>query len=191
MDLKLQFDGIQDFDFLEKDYGFKCTKTEPWLIKHVSDVVFVDILFDGYRSYELGCELGRNDDFEGSLERPFDLGEIVKYKEPEKDIPTGFQVTNKESLKRCCGLLADQLKVYAHEFLTGSMDAFTLLTDFRNRECEEYAVKRDLGFMRSQLDAAWQNRDYKKVIKLLFPFKEKLKQSELKKLEYALKKGRR
>ena len=188
MDLGLQAIAIKEFDFLKADYGFKCVKAGPWLVKYESNVVFINIHFDGNRSYELGCELGRNDGFRGSLEVPFDLGEIIRCREnSEKTIQTSFQVTSSESLQKFCKLLAAHLKHYALEFLIGSSSAFKQVADFRDRECEDYVLERDLGLMRSQLGAAWQNRDYKKVVELLSPFKGKLEHSELKKLDYALK----
>lgn len=188
MDFGLQAIAIKEFDFLRADYGFKCVKAGPWLVKYESNAVFIKIHFDGNRSYELGCELGRNDGFRGSLEVPFDLGEIIRCKgNSEKDTQTAFQVTSSESLQKFCKLLAAHLKHYAHEFLIGSGDAVKQVAEFRDRECEDYALERDLELMRSQLGAAWQNRDYKNIVELLSPFKEKLEQSELKKLEYALK----
>ena len=42
-----------------------------------TDTVFVNIYFDGNRSYEFGCEMGRKDDLRGSLKVPFDIGEII------------------------------------------------------------------------------------------------------------------
>ena len=159
------------------------------MVRYESDAVFIDICFDGYMSYELSCDIGRNDGFRGSLAEPFDLGEIIRSKGySEKDIKTAFQVTRSESLEKFCKLLAAHLKNYAHEFLIGSSDAFKQVADFRDKECDDYALESDLEFMRNDLGTAWQNRDYNKIIELLTPFMDYLTPSELKKLEYALNK---
>jgi len=191
VDLRLQTIATKEFDFLNTEFGFRCVKAGSWLVRYESESVFVNIHFDGNRSYEFGCELGRNDDFRGSLKVPFDIGEIIRSKGySEKDIPSSFQVTSSESLIKFAKELANCLKHNAHEFLVGSIDAFNKVADFRDKECEEYALETDLKFMRSQLDIAWQNKHYNKVIELLTPLKENLKLSELKKLQYSLRKVR-
>jgi hypothetical protein len=189
MDLGLQTIANKEFDFLKSKYGFKCVKTGPWLVKYESDRVFINIHFDGNRSYEFGCELGRNDDLRGSLKVPFDIGEIIRSKgNSEKDIRSYFQVTSSENLKKFAKELANLLKHYAHELLIGCSDAFIQVAEFRDKECKEYALETDLKFMRSQLEIAWKNKNYKKVIELLTPLKDNLEQSELMKLKYAYKK---
>ena len=188
MDLGLKTIATKEFNFLDSEYGFKCVKSGPWLVRYRSKLVFIDIRFDGERSYELGCEIGRNDDLRGSLIIPFNLGEIIRSKgHSEKDIKSFFQVTNSESLKKFVKELANQLKTYAHDLLAGSNESFNRVADFRGKECEEYALETELKHMRSQLDITWQKKNYKRVIELLTPLKKNLDQSELKKLNYALK----
>ena len=68
---------------------------------------------------------------------------------------------------------------------------FNRVADFREKESEEYALKRDLTYMRRLLDDAWRNKNYKKVIELLEPRKSNLKRSELKKLSFAQKKEKK
>jgi len=188
MDLRFQTIAIKEFEFLMHKYSFKCVQSDSCKIQYESDAVFVTVHFDENRSYELGCELGRMDDSEGSLECPFDLGEIIRWKElSQKDIHTAFQVTNIEDLQKFCQLLASHLQCYAHELLIGTESAFKTLADFRDKECVEYALARDLEIMRDQLEDIWQTKNYNKVIELLSPLKKHLKHSEIKKLEYALR----
>jgi hypothetical protein len=89
-------------------------------------------------------------------------------------------------LSKFAKVLANCLKQNAHEFLIGSNVAFNKIADFRDKECEEYALDTDLRLMRSQLNIAWHNKQYHQVVELLNPLKENLKKSELKKLEYAI-----
>lgn len=189
MDLGLEKIAKKEFEFLNLKHGFKCIKSGPWLVKYQSELVFINIRFDGERSYELACEIGRNDDLRGTLKVPFNLGEIIRSKgHSEEDVRTFFQVTSSDSLKKFVKELAGHLKAYAQDLFTGSDASFNSVADFRDKECKEYALETELRLMRNQLDIAWQNKDYKKVIDLLTPLKGELEQSELKKLNYALKK---
>ena len=188
MDLGMKKVATKKFAFLESEYGFKCVKAGPWLVRYQSKLIFIDIRFDGERSYELGCEIGRNDNLRGSLKVPFNFGEVVRSKGySEKDVVTFFQVTSSENLEKFVKKLADFLITYAQDLLDGSVESFNRVADFREKECEAYALETDLGYMRNQLDHAWKNKNFKKVIKLLEPLKANLKQSELKKLSFAIK----
>ena len=188
MDLGLPKIVTKEFAFLEYEYDFECVEAGSWLVRYENDTVFINIHFDGNRSYEFGCELGRKDDLRGSLKVPFDIGEIIRSKErSKKNIRSSFQVTNSGSLKKFTKELSYIVKHYAQEFLTGSNTAFHQAADFRDKECVEYALETDLKLMRSELASAWQNRDFKKVVELLVPLEGNLKQSEIKKLKYALK----
>ncbi len=100
---------------------------------------------------------------------------------------TFFQVTSSENLENFVKKLADFLITYAQDLLEGSDESFNRVADFREKECEAYELETDLGYMRNQLDHAWKNVNYKKVIELLEPLKVNLKQSELKKLSFAIK----
>jgi len=191
MDLGLQTIVAKEFGFLITKFGFQCVKAGPTLVRYESESVFVNIYFDMNRSYEFGCELGRNDDLRGSLEVPFDIGEIIRSKKySEKDTPSSYQVTSREYLKKYAKELANCLKNIANEFLVGSRDAFNKVADFRDKECEEYALETDLRLMRSQLNIVWQKKQYNLIVELLTPLKENLKQSEMKKLKYAMSKIR-
>ncbi len=73
MDLGMKKVATKKFEFLESEYGFKCVIAGPWLVRYQYKLIFIDIRFDGERSYELGCEIGRNDNLRGSLKVPFIL----------------------------------------------------------------------------------------------------------------------
>ena len=175
MDLGFEKIATKEFQFLNSKYGFKCVKSGPWIVKYQSDLVFINIRFDGERSYELGCEIGRNDDLRGTLKVPFNIGEVIRSKgHSEKNVRAFFQITNSDSLKKFVKELAGLLKAYAQDLLTGSSERFNHVADVRDKECKEYALKTELRLMRNQLDTAWQIKDYKKVIDLLTPLKEEL-----------------
>lgn len=189
MDLGLEEIVTKEFDYLKSEHGFKCVQSGTWLVKYQSELVFVNIRFDGERSYELGCEIGRIDNLKGTLKVPFDLGDVVRSKVYSREpIKSSFQVTSTDSLEKFVKELAWQIRTYAKDLLAGSDESFNHVADLRDKEHKEYALETELRYMRSQLDIAWQKKDYKKVIELLSPLKEELERSELKKLHYAIKK---
>ncbi len=186
MDLGFTDSVKEAFHFLEQEYGFRCTETSPWLVSYESADVFVRVVFDGTRSYELSCSIGRNDNFYGSRDVPHDLGEVVRSKGvASQDAHAAFQVTTSESLKKFVAVLAGLLKQHGQDLLTGDDTAFTKVSAFRDADCAEYAVQAELAQMRSLLEAAWREKDYTRVVELLSPLDEKLSGSERKKLNFA------
>ena len=64
MILSLEKAAKDAFGFLETKYRFSCVESGPWSLQYESLKVFVSVDFDGMRSYELGCSIGRLDDLE-------------------------------------------------------------------------------------------------------------------------------
>jgi len=177
------------FKFLESEHSFECVESGPWHVRYESAMVFVSIHFDGMRSYELGCSIGRLDDMEGSRRVPFDVGEIFRCEIGSGEVPqSGFQVTNNDALQRASVFLAESLRRYGGKFLEGDDESFKAVSVLRNRECDEYEVKNRIRHAREATDEAWRSGNYHKVVELLSPLQEWLEPSEVKKLEYARKK---
>jgi len=174
------------FQFLEERYGYKCTDSSSWLIKYETKDVFVCVEFDGTRSFEISCSVGRQDNFKGSSQLPFDLGEIMRSQGvAAEDAHAAFQVTTNQTLKKFLVVLATQLDKYGQDMLLGNDHAFSEVSIWRDTECMEYAQKTKMRQIRSMLQVAWGNRDYLKVIDLLDPVNDFLSDTEKKKLHYA------
>ena len=52
---------LRSFEFLVRDYGFRCSKQSPFLVRFESTAVFIEI-FHGLKDYEVGIHFGRVDD---------------------------------------------------------------------------------------------------------------------------------
>ncbi len=177
------------FRFLESEHSFECVESGPWHVRYESAIVFVSIHFDGMRSYELGCSIGRLDDMEGSRKVPFDIGEIFRCEIDSGEIPqSGFQVTSNDALQRAAVRLAESLRRYGGKFLKGNDEDFRAVSALRNRECDDYETKNQMRHAREAANKAWRSGDHYKVVELLSPLQEWLDPSEVKKLEYARKK---
>lgn len=177
------------FKFLESEYSFECVESGSWHVRYESDTVFVSIHFEGMRSYELGCSIGRLDDMNGSRKVPFDVGEIFRCEIGSGEVPqSGFQVTSNDALKRASVSLAESLWRYGGKFLKGDNEAFRKVSGLRNRECNDYEIKNRIRYARDATNEAWRSGNYYKVVELLSPIQEWLEPSEVKKLEYARKK---
>jgi hypothetical protein len=128
------------------------------------------------------------DDYAGSDQPSFDLGEVVRSAgEPRGKIPTGFQVTTRDALERSARRLAEVLVRYAHRLLLGDLSAFAVVHEQRRKECAEYALTTEINHMRRHLDKAWSSQDYPEIIRLLKPLQGDLLESERMKLDYAEK----
>ena len=189
MDLGFENIAKSAFGFLESKYRFSCVELGPWCVRYESPKVFVLVMFDGTRSYELGCSIGRMDDFEGSRQVPFELGEVMRA-EGISNENMSFQVTTSDALRTFTCRLAEQLERCAHRVLTGDDSVFKSVSDLRNRECAKYATEKRLEQTKTAAESAWQSKEYRKVVELLSPVQEWLNPSEVKKLEYARKRVR-
>lgn len=186
MDLGFEQLALEAFGFLESKYGYQCVESGPWRVTYRSSKVLVSAIFDGNRSYELGCEIGRTDNYAGSGEVPFNLGELLRC-EGEVDAQSSAQVTTAESLAKYAKHLASLLEKYGHPFLLGDDAAFGRLASLRNRECADYATGKRLQQARAKLEDAWRSKKYVQIVELLSPLQEWLEPSEVKKLQYARK----
>lgn len=176
------------FHFLEGELRFRCVESDQWHVRYESAKVFVEVQFDGMRSYELSCSVGCLDNYKDSLNMPFDLGEIIRSCGIKgENAHASFQVITPSALERCAQELATKLKEYSMDLLVAEKNAFQRVAEFRDKECAEYAMDACLRLMRERLEVAWHKKEYRVVIRLLSPLQEWLTSSEQLKLEYARK----
>lgn len=186
MDLGFETIAKSAFVFLENKYGFLCVETGPWKVAYRSPNVFVTARFDGNRSYEIGLELGRIDNYAGSLDVPYNLGELLRTEGQSNEV-TSYQVTTTEALRKYTFRLASLLREHGHSFLIGDDLAFCRVAELRNTESLNYAMENELRQTRVSLEDAWRKKEYLRIVELLSPLQEWLEPSELKKLQYAQK----
>lgn len=178
--------ALASFRFLESDYSFTCVSAEEGRVRYESESVFVEVLFDGRRSFELDIGIGQRNVLHNGRERPFNMGEVLRAKGVEKaESYTFLQASTQERLQRAIERLSELLKKYGPELLKGSPFAFKSVAGLRVREGERYALDRDLKRIRREAQEAWKSKDFAKVVALYRPVEAHLSVSEVKKLEYA------
>lgn len=180
---------LKSFHFLESGYSFHCVDANELCVRYESDKVFVVVRFDNGRSFELDVEIGQRDILYNGKERLFNMGEVLRLKGVEKKEGYSFlQASGQSSLENAIDTLSGYLEKYGNDLLKGNRLTFKSLIDLRLREGEEYAIARDLRFIRHEAEKAWKKRDYRKFVSLYDPIKPYMTGSEKKKLEYAERK---
>jgi len=179
----------QFFDPLALRYGLGCIVSTSTKVRYGNERVFMQIMFAETGSFEIGVEIGQIQNSVALPERPFDLSEILgMYESPDVAFVEFLQASEPGILPRTIKRLADLTQKYADKLLRGEATEFLLLGRFRDKECAEYAVSRDLRYARADVEKAWRDRDYFAVVKAFKPWASKLTPAERKRLEFAEKK---
>ena len=184
VDLGLQAQAERYFGFLV-ERGFICTESTPYRVRFESPEVFVELVFDGNRSYELGLLVGQLSS-ERSGVPPFSIGEILRLRHaPEAEQYSLVQVTSEEALATFVEELSLMLQTYAFDFIAGRSDSFAELGREREREVRVYALERDLRLARADAEEAWRAKDYPGVVRALSARRGTLTRSEIRRLQFA------
>jgi hypothetical protein len=179
-DLGLQTQVEKHFGFLISEKNYKCTATTSSYVRFESPTTFVAIVFDGNRSFELDLLIGKT----GSENPTFTIGEVLRLRGvSEREIFS--QVTTAEALSVGITKLAQAIRLYAEDFIIGNKKSFAELAKQRTRECENYALERNLRIARAEVEKAWHKKDYELVVKNFKPFRAALTATEVGKLEFA------
>lgn len=181
-DLGLQSQAETHFGFLVSERGYRCVDSSPDRVRFESSSTFIELGFDGNRSFELGLLVG----MVASRDVPFTIDEILRFHNaPEAASLSLVQVTTREALARWVAKLSAALRAYGSELIDGDEVRFAALARQRQKEVQDYAIERDLQAARAEAELAWQKSDYASVIRVLKPLRSALTASELKKLEIA------
>lgn len=181
-DIELQLQVEKHFDFLISEYGYRCVEESPNRVRFESSSMFVELVFDGNRSFELGLLVGKL----VSEEVPFAIDEILRLRgAPEAASFSLVQVTTRDSLARWVAKLSKALRCYGSEFIDGDEFHLAALARQRQKEVHDYALARDLKSARAEAELAWNKSDYASVVRALKPLLSSLTESELKKLQLA------
>lgn len=184
-DLTFKNCALKEFNFLVNEYGFRCIKSDTYYLRYESNIVFVELHYDGQRSFEMDFSIGLLDDLYEGRERPFYLVELIKLLAPNDDDDYRLmQASTPEKISHLLPKLANLVKIYAKEFLSGNKTRFKDLSDFRENRCNQYAMEKTLKDLRVAVQKAWEDEDYARVIELYEPVKKHITQSERKKLKY-------
>lgn len=181
----------KEFSFLVSDYRFRCVKATNYAVRFESDEIFVVVHYDAGRSYELDVEIGELNVLYGGQERPFNLGEILRLERvTQKEGRALFQANTHSALSNCIARLSSLLSAYAVELLQHNKFAFKRLSGLREKESNQYELETKLTHIRREVEIAWVNKDYARVVKLYKPVEFAISDSEKRRLAFAEKQAK-
>jgi len=185
MDFNFSEKVRNNFDFLCSQYYFSCVAEEPYCVRYESSIVYILICFDCARSYELDVSFGLLSD---EKQPSYSIIELLCYYDEKKFerlcLP---QISTPKALDRCLIEFSEQFISFGQKILAGNINEFKDLEKYRDEKSNKYAVDLKMCQVRSDLQFAWKNHNYIKIIELLDPVTEYLSESENKKLAYAKK----
>jgi hypothetical protein len=158
---------------------------EATFVRFESRRLFVNV-YHGRKSFEIGLELGQT----GSDEGPYSMWEILRLVEAEDAAAyRNFAATTAGGVAEGVARLASLFRVTVEGGILDDPGLFVRLARQRAAVSEAYAREVELAHAREALDAAWQARDYAKVVELLEPLRDDLTPSERQKLDIAKRRG--
>jgi hypothetical protein len=177
---------ISAFVFLVKDFSFSCIRCEATYVRYESSAVFINV-YHGRASFELNVEIGERA-VSDVREHSFTIGEILYMANPQvAENYHPYQATTAESVKKFVDELARLVKEYATPALQGDRLFFQRVSEIQLQRSDNLLRTWELNRMRKDVEAAWHQKDFKRVLELYEPLKAYLTPAELKKLEYARK----
>jgi hypothetical protein len=177
---------LSSFEFL-RTYGFRVVEEDVTFVRYESAAAFVNV-YHGRGSFEIGVEIGR-------LERPekYGLDYIVSWAGKQAWEAEGFgrgtmfQVSTREGVQNFVPKVAQLVKRYGDDFLSGSAAFYGELQKANDRASVAYEREQMLTRIRKEADAAWAAKEFARVAELLQPIQADLTEIEGKRLAYAEK----
>jgi hypothetical protein len=179
---------ISAFEFLVKDFSFSCVKRDATYVRYESSAAFVNI-YHGRASFELNVEIGERVVDGRVPENSFTIGDILYFVNPQiAEDYRPYQVTNTESVRKFVNELAHLVKDYATPALQGDHAFLQRVSEIQLQRSDNLVRGWELNRVRKDVEIAWRDKDFKRVIQLFEPFEKYLTPAEVKKLEFAKKK---
>lgn len=176
------------FKFLVEDFFFSLIKEDVTYVRYESKTVFVNV-YHGRASYELNVEIGERVIDDPRRENPFTIGEILQLVNPQQyQVYRPYQATTSESVKKFLYELAHLVREYARPALLGDEEFFQQVHETRHQNSNKLLLSWELNRIRRDVEIAWREKNFKRVVEIYNPVKEHLTPAEMKKLEYARKK---
>ncbi|MBX3706199.1 MAG: hypothetical protein KF911_06130 [Pseudomonadales bacterium] len=172
----------QAFSFLE-EAGFRQTNSEPGLVTYESDRSFVTVRWDA-RSGELDAFVGLIPRT-GRVQDEYSLADILGLAGLPASDCRPAQVADEGRLESFIATLASNVRTHAQPGLAGDRMYFRRLETFRAAKADAYMREMKLRQVRVEVEKAWRDRQFDKVVKLYTSVEHDLTKSEARKLEYA------
>ncbi|MDG2332927.1 MAG: hypothetical protein P8Q97_01765 [Myxococcota bacterium] len=174
------------FGFLEKDYGFTCAEDDCNRVRFDSGRVFVQVVYDATRSFEVTVEMGQPD-CEGP---PYNFAEFLRAFAVADHLElSAVQAADVVVARKFVERFAEVLQRHGTAVMRGDEEGFRKLQAQRNSDCNAYERERRLERGTSVAERAWNDGDYGGVVAALTPVEGDLSAAQRKKLELARKRS--
>lgn len=171
----------QAFFFLERA-GFRLAHTGSGHLRYESSSSIVIVEWDA-RSGELEAFLGLQSSA-GQPHATYSFTDVLGMEGvPSRNMPP--QVADEDRLQSFVDQLAADLQAYAQPALAGDRIFFRRLETFRHANAEAFTKRLRLEQVRSAVEKAWRNREFKEIVGLYESVEGDLSEAEKGKLEYA------
>lgn len=182
-------DHVQNqFKYLFDLYQYQVTKIKATIVHFESDRVGINVVYDKHRSFEVNLFFGLINAEDGSVLTSYSIGELLRFKGVNiKENYRGFMASDEKNMIFAVKELSRLLKKYGEKILSGDNDEFNQLANYRHQEAKEYKLQKKIYLVRKDATTAWKNKDFKTVVSLYESIVNYLKDSELKRLNYAKK----
>ena len=176
----------ETFAFLEREYGFSFSWTDGYCVHFNSPNVFVSVMYDATRSYELSVDIGQV----GTAGHPFELWTILRAAGRGELLEAKTAISSQASdLPQHLERLASLFKQYASNLFTGDTHLFKALGQQRDADDAAYALETILSRARQKAEKNWKQKEYGEVVKQLELLEIHLSPSEKKMLDIARKRS--
>jgi len=152
-------------------------------VRFESERAYVLVYYDA-ESFEIGLEIGP---LNGVGER-YPMSAIMRLVDPDKAGEyRDYAADTRMGVAHGVCLLAVQFRGYVEAGLLDDPKVFERLREVSESWKRQYAKDVRLTKVRNELDSAWREKNYRKVVELLEPILSDLTPSERKKLELSRK----
>lgn len=165
------------------ELGFFEIEALPTLVRYQKDSIEVDV-YHGRQSYEIGASVT-------AFGSRYEISEIIRHIAPEVEKYVRYSATTSEGVVAGLSDLGLLMKRYGRLALDGDPDLFLALERERKSWSAEYALDVLADQLRPLASEAFRRKDYTTSAKLYARIRERLSETEIKKLSIAEKLSKR
>mgnify|MGYP003660789648 CR=1 FL=1 len=176
----------ESFKFLIEEYGFRTQKlfNQTWITRFRKHGIVIEICCDGENSRELSLSVLKANPFS---ECDFDIHDLALMIPGVYPTPHTCSNFNYEGLQSNLNTLANDLQLCIDTIIKHHKKLFKAALAIQSLEDAVSSTERQIKSIRAKADQAWEEKDYLQVIEEYEKLGTQCSESEVMKMEYALK----
>ena len=178
--LKFNIAAKETFNWLGKEYGFRCIVQKSTFVRFENEDLFINI-YHGRMSYEINLEFGRKSDA-GQI---FHIDNLLQLYKPGDGDYFYYAATNQESVVEGLKKLSELFKNLGASILGGDYSLFDKLRKNSDKLVDERILNQKIKLSKLKAEEAFKKKDYVTAVKFYKEAFNFLSDLELKKLKYA------